>query len=79
MPNRRSITETWAQRSRLAVAGGCGRDLEMAQGPPEIAGESCDDVDLTVGVDADGDAGRPPCGMLPEAILMSSRPPSSGG
>ena len=41
---------------KATVPGGCGLDLEVAQGPPEVAGEGRRDVHVTVGVDPDGDA-----------------------
>ena len=75
---RRAIAEGLGPAEQPPVAGGRGGDLEVAQRPPEVAGEGCRHVDLAVGVDANGDAGGGSCAMLGEAILMSSTPPLCG-
>jgi hypothetical protein len=55
---RGGVAETLGPPEQPTVAGGSGGDLEVPQGPPQIAGESRGNVDLTVGVDANGDAAR---------------------
>ena len=55
---RRWVAEPLGPAEQASIAGGGGGDLEVPQGPPQVPCESRRDVDLTVGVDADGDAAR---------------------
>jgi len=59
---RRGVTEGLGPAQQPSVASGRRGDLEVPQGATQVTGEGRSNVDLAVGVDADGDtAGRVVC------------------